>query len=246
MNTNNQIDNLIKTTVDNATTPNNCRIEHHATLFALLSKAIIKAKGEEGREDIVKAITQYAAERGQRMAASALANGEALDLVSSIAYGEWVADPNEIDVRVEQTTPSYITQTLLCPWVTAWNKHNLMEYGKYYCLTVDDAIYSGFNPDFKCTVYSTISWGDDKCRFDWNQPLSDEESQRLAAKKAALGMTVKRDFNFHAAHLLHTVSGYLSDKYPADGAVIIGRALTEFADLFGGEYLLALIGAYDK
>ena len=58
---------------------------------------------------------------------------------------------------------------------------NYYEYGKYYCVNVDNAVYQGFRPDFTCTPISTsISWGGDCCKFDWGHPLSAEDNEALA------------------------------------------------------------------
>ncbi len=49
--------------------------EHHAMLFALISKAVIERAGEQHGEAIIrKAVRQYGAERGRRMALRAQAN----------------------------------------------------------------------------------------------------------------------------------------------------------------------------
>ena len=56
--------------------PVSCRIEHHAILFAFLAKRAIELCGEAGKESILRGMTIYGNERGQRMAANALARGD--------------------------------------------------------------------------------------------------------------------------------------------------------------------------
>jgi len=51
-----------------------CKIEHHAMLFAFLSRQAITLAGEAGKEAILKGMTKYGNERGARMAKNALAN----------------------------------------------------------------------------------------------------------------------------------------------------------------------------
>ena len=58
-----------------ANEPINCKIEHHAILFAYLAKRAIEICGEEGKEAILAGMTTYGNERGQRMAAQALGHG---------------------------------------------------------------------------------------------------------------------------------------------------------------------------
>lgn len=244
INMNQQLEQLIKEAVGNANTERKCKIEHHATLFALLTRAAIESKGDEGKDAIVKAITLYAEERGARMAETALKHGDEPDIANFVAYGEWVAEPGEKDDIIEQRLPSFVTHTLLCPWFESWKKHNLLDFGRYYCLTVDDALYRGFGPANVCTVHSTLAWGGDKCCFDWNKPMSDDDFARLKNKQEELGLSLKKDFSFHTAHLLNTLSEYLFNKYSNEGVDIVGRALKEFTELFGGDYLISLTGQY--
>ncbi len=39
-----------------------------------------------------------------------------------------------------------------------------MEYGKYYCVNVDKAVFRGFREDFTCTILSKqLSFGGTRC-----------------------------------------------------------------------------------
>ena len=75
-----------------ANEPVNCKIEHHAILFAYLAKRAIEICGEEGKEAILAGMTTYGNERGQRMAANALAHGDELNTMTNQAYGAYLAD----------------------------------------------------------------------------------------------------------------------------------------------------------
>ena len=146
-----------------------CKIEHHAVLFALLAKYAIQECGDEGREAILAGMTAYGNERGMRMAQNALAHGDELTTMTNQAYGEWQPDyEGQMEfgqIRTEPTLQTYISK---CAWCDAWKKHNLMEYGKLYCVNVDNAVYQGFRSDFTCTHLSpAMSWGGDQCKFDW-------------------------------------------------------------------------------
>ena len=119
-----------------------CKIEHHAVLFALLSRQAITLAGEAGKEAILKGMTKYGNERGARMAANALANGEELTTFSNQAYGEWKPDyVGQMDFGTLRTEPTLQTYIAKCAWCDAWKKHDLAEYGKYYCVNVDNAVY---------------------------------------------------------------------------------------------------------
>lgn len=145
-------------------------------------------------------------------------------------------------LRTEPTLQTYIAK---CAWCEAWKKHNITEYGKYYCVNVDNAVYQGFRSDFVCTPTATsMSWGGDRCEFDWGHPLSQEEVKELAEKKAELGTSCMKDFNFHTAHLKYTVSQALIHNLGEKGEAAVKLALTDYVDTFGQEYLDVLDGLY--
>ena len=106
------------------------------------------------------------------------------------AFGEWKTDyPGQMDFGQLRTEPSLQTYIAKCAWCDAWKKHDLIDYGKYYCVNVDNAVYQGFNANFLCTPTTTaLSWGGERCEFDWGNPLSAEEAAALPEKKKELGM----------------------------------------------------------
>lgn len=215
-----------------------CKIEHHAVLFALLSKQAIMLAGEAGKDAILKGMTKYGNERGARMAANALANGEELTTMTNQAYGEWKPDyAGQMDFGTLRTEPTLQTYIAKCAWCDAWKKHDLTEYGKYYCVNVDNAVYQGFRSDFVCTPTTTsLSWGGERCEFDWGHPLSPEEAALLPEKKNALGTSCMKDFNFHTAHLLYTVGNTLKEELGEIGELAVQKGVEEFIQKFGQEY----------
>lgn len=228
------------------TEPVCCKIEHHAVLFAFLAKHAIELCQEAGREAILLGMTVYGNERGRRMAANALARGDELTTMTNQAYGEWKPDyDGQMEFGQLRTEPTLQTYISRCAWCDAWKKHGLTEYGKLYCVNVDNAVYQGFRSDFVCTPTSTaMSWGGERCEFDWGHPLTKEETAALAEKKKELGTSCMKDFNFHTAHLKHTISQSLTERLGADGQKAVELALKDFSDTFGKEYLDVLEGAY--
>ena len=148
--------------------PVSCRIEHHAVLFALLSKRAIELCGEAGKASILRGMTIYGNERGQRMAANALAHGDEPNVMTNQAYGEWKPDyEGQMEFGQLRTEPTLQTYISKCAWCDAWAKHGLTEYGKYYCVNVDNAVYLGFQDKYACTPTATaMSWGGERCEFD--------------------------------------------------------------------------------
>jgi hypothetical protein len=229
--------------------PNNeavCKIEHHAVMFALLSKNIMEQFNGDGKEAILKAVTKYGNERGARMAQNALDHGDELTVMANQAYGEWKPDYDGQMVfgriRTEPTLQTFISK---CAWCEAWKDHDLLEYGKYYCVDIDNAVFQGFRSDFVCTpLTESLSFGGDRCDFDWGEPLTEEEVVKLDEKKKELGTTCMKDFNYHTAHLLHSISNTLLEELGENAQDAIDKAKREFADKFGNEYLEVLEKSY--
>lgn len=216
-----------------------CLIEHHAMMFAFLSKHAIEMCGEKGKEAILKGMTVYGNERGKRMAQNAKEHGDSLTTMTNQAYGEWTTDyPDQMDFGQLRTEPTLQTYIAKCAWCDAWKKHDMLDYGKYYCVNVDNAVYQGFRPDFVCTPTTTsLSWGGDRCEFDWGHPISPEEKEELAAKKKELGTSCMKDFNFHTAHLRKTLGRVLAEELGESGNEIAKAADADYVKTFGQEYL---------
>ena len=101
---------------------------------------------------------------------------------------------------------------------------------------VDAAVYEGFGCGAVCTPISTsMSWGGDRCDFDWGKPLSTEEVKMVSDKKAELGTSAMRDFNFHTAHIYFSVADELRKHFPEDSEAMIDRAVADYIGLFGQE-----------
>lgn len=194
--------------------------------------------GEAGKEAILKGMTKYGNERGARMAANALAHGDELTTMTNQAYGEWKPDyQGQMDFGTIHTEPTLQTYIAKCAWCDAWKKHDLLDYGKYYCVNVDNAVYQGFRSDFLCTPTTTsLSWGGERCEFDWGHPLTLEEVTKLAEKKKELGTSCMRDFNFHTAHLLYTVGNTLKEELGDIGQLAVQKGIEEYIEKFGQEY----------
>ena len=234
------------------------KIENQAMMFALLCKYTVLAHGEEGRAAIQEGMKQYGRERGARMAERALANGDPVALWTDQAYGEWKPDyPGQMEFGNVRTEPTLVTYISKCAWCEAWKRHDILEYGREYCVNVDAAVYEGFWSVLKddagrggndgdaaaeeesaawpvCTPLTTpMSWGGDRCDFDWGAPLSEEDLRKIADKKAELGTGAMRDFDFHTAHIYYTVTDAIKRRFPEDADSIIGKACADYRELFG-------------
>jgi len=223
----------------------NCTIKHHAVLFALFAKYTIEGFGEKGKDAIYIGIENYGHERGKRMAERAIANGDFLDFINSQAYGEWVPEKGEMEFSILKTEPELVSNVTKCEWCASWKKYNLLDYGRYYCVNIDAAVFNGFNEQFHMRATSNLSFGADHCEFHWENPMYEEDIIKLTQKKAKLGTSCTRDFNYHTAHLLYSLSETLKNKLGSDGILIVNQVLESYVALFGNEYLNILNGQFE-
>ena len=213
------------------------RIENQAMMFALLAKHAIETCGEQGREVIQEGMIRYGRERGARMAKNAVSNGDPIALWTNQAYGEWKPDyDGQMTFGYVETEPVLVSYISKCAWCEAWQKYDILEYGREYCVNVDKAVYEGFCKDYVCTpLGDSMSFGGGRCEFDWGQPLSAEDQAKLQAKKAEIGTKYMKDFTFHTAHIYHTITDVIRTRLPEQAESIIVPAVEEYIDLFGRE-----------
>lgn len=219
------------------------RIENQAMMFALLCKYTVLAKGEEGRKVIQEGMKRYGRERGVRMAMRARANGDPVTLWTNQSYGEWKPDfAGQMQFGTVHTEPTLVTYISKCAWCEAWKKYDILEYGREYCVNVDAAVYEGYGCGAKCTPVTTaMSWGGDCCQFDWGLPLTEDEVQKIAGKKAELGTTAMKDFAYHTAHIYCAITDTICKAFPGESHEIIDKAVSDYIDLFGREEFDALL-----
>lgn len=226
--------------------PGTCTIEHHAVLYALLEKEALEQCGERGRHAMTEATAAYGTERGRRMRAHALANGDPATPFTYLAYGEWSPKPGQMEVVDFSVQPNYITHVKKCEWCRCWALHGLMEYGKAYCQNVDKCIAHGYDPDFDLGVHSLMSAGDNVCEFDYGFTMTPALQEELANIRKRIGTSAQKDFNYHTAHLWSTCRRVLLEQLGAEqGADVADAALFSFTRRFGSAYTDAILALQD-
>ena len=76
--------------------------------------------------------------------------------------------------------------------------------------------------------------------------MSDEDIKKVQEKKLELGNKYVKDFNFHTAHLLHTVGNTLKEQLGEEGEKAVDTAVEEYVKIFGKEYLDAIRNKYPE
>jgi len=181
--------------------------QQHAVLFGLLAQSISAHFPGQAAILLRKAVEAYGMERGQRMAARCLQNGDALDMIAYDAYGELPHFAGSERTQLDADCAFVSYRVTRCPWCDAWQAHGLAAYGAYYCRSVDAAILRGFNPALTLNLPTRLSDpGSDGCRFEWQSaPNTPDRGQRIQAIRQRLNGSQTRSFAYHTAHLLQTV-----------------------------------------
>lgn len=220
---------------------------HHALLFAWLSREVVQRAGKEEGEAIMReAVRRYAGQRGKRMALRAQANGHALTMNHYRMYGEWRHnDPDASAAEVVEQVPHLKQHVLKCPWHTAWQDNDLLSFGRFYCLEIDEAIARGFNPELTLEVNSTKSNDADVCEFVFQDADDAAMEADLPQYRAQFGIgeTTVMGWDYHIGHLYKTVGDVIVDSLGVAGKAAVDAALDEFASRYG-EKAVQIIKAY--
>lgn len=209
---------------------------HHALLFAWISRAVINAVGEEKGEGIIrKAVVKYGMQRGKRMAMRAKANGHKLTMANYIPYGEWKAQKGEMEYKILEKVPHMKMNVFKCPWHSAWEENNLMQYGRYFCLEVDEALVRGFNEDLVLDIHGTQTNGAEFCDFTFKDAnLTAYNMIGLVFKKMIKpGKKAIMPWEYHAGHLYKTIGEVITDELGEQAEKIMTASLKDFTDKYG-------------
>jgi hypothetical protein len=215
-------------------------------LFAWISRAVVRRAGAERGEAVVReGVRRYGQQRGRRMALRAQADGEALNMLNYLIYGEWWAEGSKSEQRVLASDPHFHVQVAGCLWHATWQAHDLVPYGRLYCLEIDEALIEGFNPRLKLSVNATSP--NDLCDCDFvfhDAHLTPEKLELMEQKSRALGFRAVMPWDYHLGHLYKTVGEVVVEELGAVGQEALGAALDEFARRYG-EGAAQMIKAYE-
>lgn len=208
---------------------------HHALLFTCICKSLMDQAGkDEGSQMIRNGVRQYGKQRGVRMALRAKKNGHPLTVDNYLAYGEWSLPKGLMEFKFSNESPHACLTVFKCPWNDAWQQNNRIDFGCYFCKEIDEALIRGFNPDLEFEVKSTLTNGQDRCRFIFkNGRLSLLEMVSLFYKKKIRpGRSAIMPWEYHSGHLYKTLGLLIKTQRPKDAEEIMEKALSSFAGSF--------------
>jgi len=208
--------------------------EQHALLFGIVARHARVAAGQAGLDAVADGVKAYALQRGGRMRARALANGDPLTFATYMAYSEWAAPAGSMQVDTVRRSPAHITRTPRCPWHAAWGAHGMMEEGYSYCKYIDEYLVRGFNSQLALGINAVHTDGtSDYCEFVWNGfALTPEAESAIQATRERVQNESIRSWEYHVAHLFAALSTAVN-TLPDVGHKIIDKSRDEFVAAYG-------------
>lgn len=215
----------------------------HAYLFGLIAKEVIDTFGEAGIEVIAKGVSRYGEQRGSRMAQRTAIDGAEPTALNYVLYGEWSAEPGEMDVAIPTKNPDIQYWVKKCPWHDVWTEQGLLEkYGYLYCKYVDVALARGYNPELQFDILTNRGQGDDVCDMRLRGAnVTEEDDAKFAAQAQKLGAKAKMPWDYHCAHLFKTLWESVSATFGPAGALAMQGALLEFEAVQGRDASAAFL-----
>ena len=219
----------------------------HAYLFGLIAKEVIDAFDASGRQAVVKGVNLYGQQRGRRMAMRTVADGFEPSALNYVAYGEWTAEPGEMDFSIPAKNPDIRYWIKKCPWHDVWKEHGLLEnYGYLYCKYIDVAIAQGYNPELRFDILSNRGLGDKVCDMRLrNAQVTEADEVEFSLRVKQLGNKAKMPWEYHCAHLFKTMWEVVVSTFGFSGLSSMQKALQAFEAVYGREAVNAMLKLMD-
>jgi hypothetical protein len=132
-----------------------------ALLYYHLTKEILSADPERGREIIRRAIRSFGLDRGKRIAERVKRQGLPLTIENLHRFYD-MPIVSGWEPKGECRSDGYYSRTEACTFADVWQQLGYAEIGRLYC-EVDPAIREGYNPDIEYLSTSNILDGDPYC-----------------------------------------------------------------------------------
>jgi len=209
---------------------------HHALMMAWISRAVVDVVGEEEGERIIRrGVVKYGNQRGRRMAMRAEANGHPLTMANYFAYAEVKLKRKDFKMEILERSPHARGRTSVCPWAVAWERNDLMSYGRYFCLEIDRAVVQGFNDDLVLEVTGTLSNGAEYCDMTFMDANFTLPTMAGVAWKKTVrpGQSVVMPWDYHVGHLYKTLGEIVAEELGDEAADVMATACDDFTDRYG-------------
>lgn len=218
---------------------------HHAMLYAYLVRACKQIPSEDIEPSIKEFTIGYGMRRGRRMAKRAIKDGNELTALNYEVYQEWQPQPGDMISGMDLDAPEVNVYALKCPWYDVWNTNGMLDYGKYYCSEIDEALVKGFNPDLNFETVSNRTNGGEKCDF-YHRGLKATEQDKINYRTLCekVGKAPLKNWDYHIGDLYRFVKDYVVSKYGHIGEAAIKKALEDYRNMYG-QIALELLLAWE-
>lgn len=216
-------------------------IPNHAAAFALMAKAAVESHIPGAEEALSVGVVRYARERGGRMRQRCDYYGDPVNMLSYKAYCEWCPEDTVMESVTLQKSPVHRTMVTDCHWINDWKKFGLFEYGHYYCDYADPNLVKGFDDEMFLEMPEIYSRNGKHCSFIWSgADLTPENEAWLDRRRSELKDVVTENWDYHTAHLYHTIRRTLLSALGNGAEAIIAQFREKYAEMFGHEALAVL------
>ena len=209
---------------------------HHALMMGWISKSVVEVVGEkEGERIIRQAVVKYGNQRGSRMAMRAEANGHPRTFANFLPYAEIKLRMGDFKMEFLERSPDARGRTSRCPWSDAWGENGLMQYGRFFCMEIDQAVVQGFNEDLVLEVNGTLSNGAEYCDMTFKEAnLTAMKMAGVAWKKVVRpGRTAVMPWQYHVGHLYKTLAEVITEELGEQAGDVMAAALEDFTGRYG-------------
>lgn len=199
----------------------------HAFIPAVFYRELDSAIKGRGKEIFILATERYGWQRGSRMAQRVLRDGNTLNYINYVKYGEW--EPTlglEHTTELKSVTPDYSYHILKCPWHDQFTAMGAGEAGKVYCTYLDKAIARGYNPRLGFQVNSTLHTGN-RCEFVLKEAYLDRADS--LDKNPENVMT----WEYHCAHIYYAFADTVVSICSEEGDAIVNKATDAIIEAYG-------------
>jgi hypothetical protein len=137
-----------------------------AKMYYYLARGLCESFGIEGDGALRRAIRRFGRERGLRLRRQHLDRGLEISMNNLFTYYDLPSDDRFRRNKIELTDQTRLSETLVCPFHDVWKSYpDGNKIGRIYCEEVHHAIFGGYDQAVQTNLSTTLTQGDDRCRF---------------------------------------------------------------------------------
>ena len=164
------------------------------------------------------------------MAKRVIRDGNPLDLVSFLAYGELISTPGAYKGEYKASKGLVHETQWACPWASAFREFGGMECAKLYCTAIDIAVMNGFNRDLDFEYRQNMHTAG-TCEFFYRGSEIEEDTMETCTDRLIPGRSLKHDMTYHTADVWQSFCCSVGEKHPE----IVSGVKAEVLEKLGSE-----------